>query len=417
MTDTDRSHPLIIIGAGIIGLSIAVTLQRAGVQVLLLDAETAGGGASSGNAGHIATEQVFPIAAPGIVRQLPRMLLDPLGPLRMDWRYLPRMMPWFFRLLANMRPTRIDHIHRALLALNRQSLNAWQDFASEWQLSQWVNVQGSLLVAETPASALALQRHGARLNALGITNEWLNETALHEREPALAASQLGALFYPQTGHVSNLHAMIRQLLHAFKEMGGRLCEGCKVADACLQDANTVLLHTSTGQMRAKHVVLAAGAHSRKLARQLSSVNVPLDTERGYHLMLPNETGRLSVPVSSIDRRFIMTPMQTGLRLAGTVEFAGLHTPPNMRRARQLLQLAQPMITKALDDSDATTWMGFRPSIADSLPVIDRQGPLLFAFGHQHLGLTQAALTATLIKALYFDTDTGIDMHPYRLHRF
>jgi len=201
------------------------------------------------------------------------------------------------------------------------------------------------------------------------------------------------------------------------QMGGQLHEGCRVLQAERRDGHTVLLQTSSGQWCARHVVVCTGAFSRTLTRQLTGINVPLDTERGYHLMLPNETARLSIPVSSIDRRFIMTPMENGLRLAGTVEFAGLQAPPNMQRSRQLLQLAQPMLTARLDAANAVSWMGFRPSIADSLPVIDRHGPVLLAFGHQHLGLTQAAFTAELIQALYFNADTGVDMRPYRLHRF
>lgn len=417
MTDTLSSARLIVIGAGIIGLSIAVNLQRAGVQVVMLEADKAGCGATFGNAGHIAVEQVFPIADLAIVRQLPRMLLDPMGPLRLDWRYLAQITPWLFKLLANMRPARVEQIHQALLALNQQSLKAWQTFSDQWGLSQWVHIQGSLLLAETPASVTGLQQHGVRLNAMGIANNWLDANALREREPVLAANQLGALFYPQTGHVTNLDAVTTHLKTAFMQMGGQLYEGCKVLQAEVRDDRNVLLHTSSGRWCAKHVVVCAGAHSRALVRQLTGVDVPLDTERGYHLMLPNEAARLSVPVSSIDRRFIMTPMQAGLRLAGTVEFAGLRAPANMQRAQQLLQLAQPMLNVPLDDANATSWMGFRPSIADSLPVIDRQGPTLLAFGHQHLGLTQAAVTAELIQALYFDTEPGLDLRPYRLHRF
>jgi len=417
MTGTPSCARVIVIGAGIIGLSIAVSLQRAGVQVVLLETDKAGGGASYGNAGHIAIEQVFPIADLAIVRQLPHMLLDPMGPLRLDWRYLAQIMPWFFKLLANMRPARVEQVHQALLALNQQSLHAWQTFSDTWDLSQWIRIQGSLLLAENPASVAGLQQHGARLNAMGIANNWLDTNALREREPALAANQLGALFYPQTGHVTNLTAVTGHLKTAFTQMGGQLYEGCKVLQAGVLDDHTVRLHTSSGQWCAKQVVVCAGAHSRPLVHQLTGVDVPLDTERGYHLMLPNETARFSVPISSIDRRFIMTPMQDGLRLAGTVEFAGLQAPPNMQRAQQLLQLAQPMMNAPLDDSGATSWMGFRPSIADSLPVIDRQGPVLLAFGHQHLGLTQAAVTAELIQALYFNTEPGIDIRPYRLHRF
>ena len=414
---TRDAHDLVVIGGGIIGLSIAVMLQRRGVRVRLLEASTVGGGASFGNAGHIATEQVFPIADAGVLKQLPRMLLDPMGALRLDWRYLPQMLPWFLRLLANMRPARYAQIHQALLALNRQCLAAWQDFARDWRLTPWIQVRGSLLLAETAGTAQALRRHGTRLHALDIENTWLDARALREREPALADTQSGGLFYPQTGHVTDLTAICLALRQALLDMGGTVQEHCTVSGAVRQNGQSVLLHTSCGRIRAPRVVLAAGAHSKALARQLTGISVPLDTERGYLLMLPKETGRLSIPVSSADRRFIMTPMADGLRLAGTVEYAGLRAPPNWARARQLLPLAQPMLREPLDADKTTEWMGFRPSIADSLPVIDRQGPVLLAFGHQHLGLTQAALTARLMTSLYFDEPPALALHPYRLHRF
>ncbi len=155
---------------------------------------------------------------------------------------------------------------------------------------------------------------------------------------------------------------------------------------------------------------------------LTGKKIPLDTERGYHLMLPREHNRLPFAVTSLERRFIMTPMAAGLRLAGTVEFAGLRTPPNMQRAWQLHHLSKGLFRRDLNAEDATPWMGFRPSLPDSLPVIDRvcDGKVLLAFGHQHLGLTQAAVTAELIGGLVTagSAKSGLPaLHPYRLDRF
>ena len=163
----------------------------------------------------------------------------------------------------------------------------------------------------------------------------------------------------------------------------------------------VALETRTGPLQARQVLIACGAHSAALTRSLTGRKVPLDTERGYHLMLPNETGRLPFAVTSLERRFIMTPLTGGLRLAGTVEFAGLERAANMARAWQLLRLTEGLFQEALNTEGASPWMGFRPSLPDSLPVIDRVegGRVLLAFGHQHLGLTQAAVTAELIAEL------------------
>lgn len=405
-----------IIGGGIIGLAAAVTLQARGVKVALLDANKIGQGASLGNAGHLATEQVFPIADASILRHIPAMLFNPAGPLRLDWRYLPRLMPWAVQLLMNMRPEPFERIHQAILSLNQSSIKAWQGFASEWQLNDWVRVDGSLLTVERPASVDNLITHGARLNDIGVTNELLTKEALLEREPALQDSQLAALFFPDTGHVTNLKAVIAQLSATFKQLGGHTIEQCRVLEA-ITSVDGIHLKTNQGDISASKVMLSAGAHSKLLAKQLTGVNVPLDTERGYHLMLPCESERLQIPVSSMDRRFIMTPMQDGLRLAGTVEYAGLEAPANMKRAQILLQQAQPMLKEPLNTENSVPWMGFRPSTADSLPVIDKIDHVFLNFGHQHLGLTQAVVSAQMIAELYFDEPHDIDPNPYRLNRF
>ena len=413
---TTSNVDLHIIGGGIIGLAAAVTLQARGVKVALLDANEVGQGASLGNAGHIATEQVFPIADASMLRHVPAMLLNPTGPLRIDWRYLPRLMPWAMQLLMNMRPEPFERIHQALLSLNKNSLQAWQDFADQWQLGDWIQVKGSLLTVEKPSSLELLTAHGKRLNDIDVSNELLSKEDLLEREPALQDNQLAALFFPNTGHITNLKAVINQLHDTFRQLGGHVIEHCSVL-AATNDADGIYLTTSQGDMTATKVLLAAGAHSKALAKQLTGVNIPLDTERGYHLMLPHESARLQIPVSSLDRRFVMTPMQDGLRLAGTVEYAGLDAPANMQRAHMLLQQAQPMLKAPLDASDSVSWMGFRPSTADSLPVIDKIERVFLSFGHQHLGLTQAVLSAQMIAEYYSDEDHTIDPKPYQLARF
>ncbi|PKG35718.1 MULTISPECIES: NAD(P)/FAD-dependent oxidoreductase [Psychrobacter] len=413
---TTSNVDLHIIGGGIIGLAAAVTLQARGVKVALLDANEVGQGASLGNAGHIATEQVFPIADASMLRHVPAMLLNPTGPLRIDWRYLPRLLPWAMQLLMNMRPEPFERIHQALLSLNQNSLQAWQGFADQWQLGDWIQVKGSLLTVEKPSSLELLTAHGKRLNDIDVRNELLSKEDLLEREPALQDNQLAALFFPNTGHITNLKAVINQLHNTFIQLGGHVIEHCRVL-AATNGADGVHLTTSQGDMTASKVMLSAGAHSKALAKQLTGVNIPLDTERGYHLMLPHESARLQIPVSSLDRRFVMTPMQEGLRLAGTVEYAGLDAPANMQRAQILLQHAQPMLKAPLDASDSVSWMGFRPSTADSLPVIDKIERVFLSFGHQHLGLTQAVISAQMIAEYYFDEDHTIDPKPYQLARF
>lgn len=416
MTD-NAIVPVVIVGGGIIGLSIAITMQSEGEQVLLIDQSTIGSGASRGNAGHIATEQVYPVADPSILKHLPSMLFDPLGPLRLDWRYLPQLMPWGVQLLLNMRAKPFGNIHKNLRSLNGVSLQAWQQFSQKWQLEPLVKINGSLLVAEKQQTYEQLKKHSEYLNSIGVTNEWINQADLLEREPALANNQLGGIFYPDTGHIVDLDLMMKQLCQKFVEMGGKVLENTKVLDIAKNQDESVSVTCANQTILAKNVVIACGAFSKPLVKKLSQINVPLETERGYHLMLPNETERLSIPVSSADRRFIMTPMNNGLRLAGTVEYGGLELPPNMQRAQNFLPLANPMLKETLDAENAEEWMGFRPTIADSLPVIDRKNNCYYAFGHQHLGLTHAAITAELIKSTYFDQPTPIDCQGFSIDRF
>ena len=239
---------------------------------------------------------------------------------------------------------------------------------------------------------------------------------LQELEPALAR-QHGGIHYQRSAHILDLAALGATLADRLRASGGDIREYSRITAARRENSGISLQTADGAQICADRVILCAGAHSKALAENLTGVRVPLDTERGYHLMLPGEAARLRLPVSSIDHSFVMTPMQRGLRLAGTVEYAGLKALPNMARARNLKPLAEKLLQAPLDARDAQPWMGFRPTTADSLPVIDRDGDLLLAFGHQHLGLTQAALTAEILSALYFDETPPIDLTPYRLRRF
>lgn len=405
-----------VVGGGIIGLCSALRLQSEGVSVLLVDAATIGSGASFGNAGHLAVEQVYPVADAAVLKHIPQMLLDPLGALRIDWHYLPQLMPWALQLLNNMRPQRFAAIHAALKNINGISLQAWQQFAEKWDLQDFVRVAGSLLCCETEQGVAHLQAHGKKLANMGIETAWLPENALREREPHLAHTQKGALLFPQTGHIVDLPAVMNKIRQHFSDLGGEIVENCRVLDIQHRE-NGVILQTEQGQIQAQNVLVATGAFSKNWVQQSTGVNVPLDTERGYHLMLPNEINKLSIPVTSLERRFIMTPMNGGLRLAGTVEYAGLHAAPNMNRARNLLHLAQSMFEKPLNSNDNSEWMGFRPTTADSLPVIDKVGRVLLNFGHQHLGLTQAVASANILADHYFGRQPEIDGEPYRLARF
>lgn len=408
-----------VVGAGVIGVACALQLARQGQRVVVIDMQEPGHGASFGNAGHLATEQVFPIADLSILKRLPAMLMDPMGPLRLDWKYLPRALPWFTRLLLNLRPAPFQRSVAGIRALNESSVGAWHRLLKGIECPGLMREDGSLLVYERPESRQALLALQARMRQQQVPVEFRDAKAVRETAPQLSEQIQGGLFFPATGHFIDPYRVVCELVEAAKQCGVQFLKQ-QVTGGQLSETG-VCLQTRQGKINARRVVIACGAHSAKLTAALTGKHVPLDTERGYHLMLPREHDRLPFAVTSLERKFIMTPMSDGLRLAGTVEFAGLDAPPSMERAWQLHRLSKGLLREDLSAEGATPWMGFRPSLPDSLPVIDRvgDGKVLLAFGHQHLGLTQAAVTAELIAQLAGATSAHAlpELHPYRLDRF
>ncbi|OPA86285.1 FAD-dependent oxidoreductase [Pseudomonas fluorescens] len=419
MPDSNAAD-IAVVGAGIIGVACALQLARQGKRVVVIDPQAPGMGASYGNAGHLATEQVFPIADVSILKRLPAMLMDPMGPLRLDWKYLPRALPWFVRLLLNLRPARYRRTVAGIRALNEASLGAWQRLLHAIERPHLLREDGSLLVFERAESREAIDALRQRMQQQNVPVDFWSGEAVREVAPQLSDAIQGGLFFPATGHFLDPYQVVCELVEAAKGHGVKFLTQ-RVLDGRVEE-NGVSLMTDQGVLAAHQVLVTCGAHSAKLTAALTGKKVPLDTERGYHLMLPHEHNRLPFAITSLERKFIMTPMTGGLRLAGTVEFAGLQRPANMARAWQLHRLSQGLFRQDLNAEGATPWMGFRPSLPDSLPIIDRvcDGKVLLAFGHQHLGLTHAAVTAQMVGHLASMQPPDPDLPalaPYRLSRF
>ena len=412
-----KSESAVVIGAGIIGICTALYLQKQGLKVTLMDANGIAQGCSKGNAGHFATEQVFPLADKSLLIQLPKMLLDPLGPFRIRWPYLLVAMPWFMRFVANMRLKKVSAHTKALRALNEQALSAFTPLLQEAKLEHMLIRQGSLLVFEKPIDISVHAQYQA-FKQQGIDVELLNREQLHQLEPNLSDKTQCALWFKEVGHTYNPEELSTGLAEHFIARGGKFISH-EVESVQPTKQGSEIWHN--GQISTfDHTVIAAGAWSKKLLKPLN-YNVPLAAERGYHLMV-EEHNQLSRPVASAERKFIMTPMSDGLRLAGTVEFASLNSRMNDRRAEVLLPHARQLLRdiKQSDAKPLEKWMGSRPSLPDSLPVIG-QAPnhrnLYFAFGHQHLGLTQAAITGKLISELITKQPSSLDISPFCISRF
>lgn len=410
-----------VIGAGIVGVCAALYLQRDGHRVTLFDPRGPGEGASKGNGAVLAVESCVPVATPGIVRRVPGMLLDPLGPLTIRWHHLPRLAPWLARFLLASRPGRVEAASIALRALLVRAIDAYRPLVEGAGVAEMIRRTGWLAVYESEASFARAQAELALQRRRGVPMDVLRPEEIRQLEPSLAPIYRRGVFFPENAYVLDNHRLVMALAEHFVRGGGTLLPEAVAGFNAVSEgtgAGPICVRTDVGQHTVNAVVVAAGAWSKDLARRLGH-RVPLDTERGYHVTLPNPGVTLRLPIYSGDYSFVSTPLEHGLRFAGTVELGGLAAPPDYGRADVLLERGRRMFP-GLNAAGATKWMGFRPSLPDSLPVIGsstRHRNAFFAFGHGHLGLTLGAITGRLIADLVAGRDPGIDMTPYRVDRF
>jgi D-amino-acid dehydrogenase len=406
-----------VIGAGIIGIACASWLQRDGHAVTVVASRGPGEDCSYGNSGLLSPGSVVPPALPGAWRNIPGWLLDPLGPLAIRWRHLPRLLPWLARWLEASSESRARAVSRALAALHAPVFDNYVALLADAGASHLIQRCGQLYVSEQDDGAAGTALARALREEAGVRVESLEGDAARDLEPALGKQFRSGLFFPDNGHSVNSFKLVQALARRFQRAGGKLLMRT-VAGFDLGAQGPRRLLTDAGPLPVETVVIAAGAWSHRLTEQLGS-RFPLEAERGYHLMLPKPEVAVKLPLVNRDRNITLTPMDDGLRIGGTAEFAGVDTPPDYRRARVLLGHGQRTLPRLKGDG-ATEWMGCRPSLPDGLPVIDRSPHLkniYFAFGHAHFGLTEAPTTGRLIAEMIGGRPPCIPPAPYSAARF
>ena len=411
-----------VVGAGIVGICCACYLQRAGFTVTVVDRLGPGEATSFGNAGGLATGEIVPHATPGLIWEIPGWLLDPLGPLAVRWSYLPRAMPWLIRFLLAGSEPRVRNIAAALATLSEVSQADYQPILAAAGLSDIVARHDCLYVYDTEAQFLAEKFNWDLRREHGITFETLASAALHELEPDLAPGITFGVRMHGWYHVLNPYRLVTGLAEHFQRQGGKIERGeVLTVERAERGAEGRVRRLRLGDGRTLEVerlVIAAGAWSTKLVKQLGS-RAPLESHRGYHVTIPGTPIKPQRLVLYPPQGFVVVPMEMGIRVAGTVEIAGLEAPPNYKRAQVLLRKAKH-IYPALEGLTGEEWMGHRPALPDSLPVIGRS-PVVenvyFAFGHGHLGLTFAATTGRMIAELAAGGTPSLDLRPFRIDRF
>lgn len=409
---------VIVAGGGVIGLACAVELQRRGLAVDLIEKDKPGEGCSLGNAGIIAASEIFPLITPGRLKAVPGMLLSRTGPAVIGRSAFPGLIPWMLCATAALTPRRQRHIVESLVWLNSRALAAWQDLLGSCGSSGLINERGMLEIFRGDTALPVIEQKARFLRSHGLPANPVDADAIAQLEPALKAEGLRGLLHGTCAHVADPLLVSRALFKSFIERGGRLIADEVLAITPEGEAARITLRSGE-VLSAPAVLMAAGMGSASLLAPLRG-RPPLQAERGYHLMLGGAQARLSRPLILNRESFAITPMAHGLRLAGTVEFSALDSPPRWERVQQLHRLAQAYFRDPLPEGDATQWIGSRPSLPDSLPAIGRlrKAPAIaYAFGHQHLGLTQAAITARLVADALTGQGSGTAISPFALERF
>jgi D-amino-acid dehydrogenase len=355
---------------------------------------------------------------PALWAQLPRLFFSRQSPLRIPLRNFFDLAPWLARFAWNTRAAQLRRATSALAELLAAAPQAWARLVDAASLHDLVKLS-PILVAAQDAAALAAKRPVMdTLRRHGIDSEELDVAAARALEPMLRPDIAGAFVYPRAQFTVDPAALCARVLEAFVAAGGMVAHDR--IGALGVHAQGIVGVGASQSWTARQCVLAAGIGSRELLRALA-IRVPLAAERGYHLMIPytEEATRVRVPVIGARPEFVITPMAKGLRLAGTAELALSDSHPDWQRATMLKALAERLIG-SLDARDASMWMGCRPSLPDSLPVMGRipgAKAIVGAFGHQHLGLTLAAISAEIVAAIVSEQRPPVDIAPYALSRF
>jgi len=386
-----------VIGAGVVGTSIALELRKRGADVTLIDRDEPGGGCSRGNSGAISPASVAPLSMPGVVASVPRMLLDAESPLFLPPGYWLRALPWLLRFVAAARPEVVEASAAKLADLHSGALEAHEKMTRELGVPELFLRRGHLhLYPDEPA--LAKDAGGWRMReAYGFHAQRLDRAGIEALEPNVSSRYRVGMFLADHATILNPFRYVQAMAGAFSAAGGRVARSAVRALRPTARGWQIDADSGAAGEAFDEAVVAAGAWSRALLGPLG-VHLALESQRGYHLQFEGGRETVSRTVVLADRKVFVTPMEEGLRVGGTVEIGGLQAPPDPRRVAVLERIARENFS-GLEGLPTSSWMGHRPCMPDSVPVVGpapgRPG-LWLATGHGHLGLTDSLKTAQRI---------------------
>ena len=414
--DNNRKSSVGVIGAGIQGVCISLSLIKKGFKVTLIDREDPGKeSASYGNAGHFSPYASVPINRPDILTDVPSMLLSSKGPLALKWNYVPKMIPWFFKFVKNCSKKNMLHTAKYMHQILDLALPAYDDLFKDIDISGLVESKG-IIYFWTNKDLKSRELEINIRKELGVEQQLLTPHEIHDLEPHIKKIYHGGVLYPHARHARNPRKILLKLFDSFIKKGGRY-EKKNVQSISFGEDNKPVIKTDLNFYKFDKAVLACGAFSKKITDKLDE-KIPLETERGYHVHFKGYDHLLTRPVIFLNRGFGITPMEQGLRVVGTVEFGGLKNPPSKSRIKNLINNAKYMLGDLPEHEDE--WLGFRPTLPDFLPVI---GPsknynnIFYCFGHHHLGWTLGPISGKIIAGMIAEENTNLNLSPYSSNRF
>ncbi len=417
MSQPSHSRRTVVVGAGVIGTAIAHELQKRGRSVTLIDRDAPGRGASFGNMASIAVTEFMPASRPSVWKQIPGWMMDPEGPVCVRPSYMPKLVPWFLRFLGASRAAKLRELEAQGAALCKRALGDTQALLAELGAGDQITETGCLSLYANEGEFRADRDHIEILERFGFDHEVIGGTALRDLEPELTPGIEKAVLFPDNRSLRDPYAFVVKLAERFEALGG-LIRRAEVTGFERGGGVTRLRLRDGGVEEAEEVVLCAGAFTARLSKLLGEP-IPLETERGYHTQIMAPGISLAHSIIWPARAFMVTPTAGGIRIGGTVEMAGLDAAPNYNRSKITVKRAKEALPN-LRVEGATEWMGHRPALPDTVPIISasaRTKGVYYATGHGHLGLTYAATTARLMGQLVSGERTDLDLTPYRIDRY
>ena len=408
-----------IIGAGIQGVCIGLQLIKKGIPVTIFDNKDPAckefTPASYGNAGHFSPYAVLQFNRPDILYDIPKMLFSSNGPLALKWNYVPKMIPWFLHYLKNCNTKSMLHTAKYMHQILNLSMDAYEEIFKEVDMTGLVEKKGIIYIW-TNQNLKSRNLEIKVRDDLGIKQKLLSQKEILDLEPNLNPVFDAGVIYDDSMHAKDPHGILKKIFELYLNKGGKFIKE-NVSSLKQISNNETYVQTDTKKYKFEKTVVASGAFSKKLTDQLGE-NIPLDTERGYHVHFKDMESLISRPVIFLDRGFGLTPMNQGLRAVGTVELGGLKNPPSIKRIKYVINCAKELLPQLKEHQDE--WLGFRPTLPDFLPILGpslKNKNIVYAFGHHHLGWTLGAITGKIVSGIVAEEKTNLDLSPYSSSRF